>query len=170
MRKFVSSMILSLILTLLSVAVIFLLQAPLLTFVYYGFFSDNNVSIANILGKVANKDSLTIVILIGQIVLTLIFIFCLFRFITKVIDVFLKNERLIRPYYVVFFFCTSIVPVVFIFLSIVCKVELSVFTIAFDFLFNVMLTVLLIFVNKIFPETTGKEYRKYLFSEGAKNE
>ena len=166
MRKFVSAMIYSLVMTLLSVAVILLLQAPLLSFVYYGFFSDNTVSVANILNKVVNKDALTIVILGVQIVLSLVFVFCLFFFISKIITVFLKNEKLVRPYYVIFFFCTSVIPVFFIFVSIFLKVKLTILTIAIDFLFNAVLTVLLIFTRKILPETTDTEHRKYLYTTG----
>ena len=64
MRKFVTSMILSLIMSLLSVAVIFLLQAPLITFVYYGFISASNNAVftANIINKVVDTDTTTIVI------------------------------------------------------------------------------------------------------------
>ena len=166
MRKFVSAMIYSLVMTLLSVAVILLLQAPLLSFVYYGFFSDNTVSVANILNKVVNKDALTIVILGVQIVLSLVFVFCLFFFISKIITVFLKNEKLVRLYYVIFFFCTSVIPIFFIFVSIFLKVKLTILTIEIDFLFNAVLTVLLIFTRKILPETTDTEHRKYLYTTG----
>ena len=170
MRNFVSAMIYSLVMTLLSVAVIFLLQAPLLSFVYYGFFSDNAVAVPNILDKVVNKDTITIVILTTQIVLSLGFVFCLFLFISKVINVFLKSEKLVRPYYMIFFFCTSVLPVFLIFAAIFLKIRLTILTIAIYFLFNAMLTVLLIFTRKILPETTETKYRKYLYTTGAENE
>ena len=80
MRKFVSSMIFSLIMSLLSVAVIFLLQAPLMTFVYYGFVSAPNSAVftANIINKIVDTDTTTIIVMVGLIILTLSFIFSLF--------------------------------------------------------------------------------------------
>lgn len=87
MKNFVSSVIYSLIMTFLSVAVIFLLQAPLISFVYYGFLAGNN-SITfntNIINKVANTDTITIVVMIVQIILTLGFIMTMFTFISKII-------------------------------------------------------------------------------------
>ena len=47
MKKFVSSVVYCLIMALLSVAVMFLLQAPLISFVYYGFFSESNSMLFN---------------------------------------------------------------------------------------------------------------------------
>ena len=52
MKKFVNAVIYSLILTLISVTVIFLLQAPLVSFVYYGFLSKtNSIKPSNALGN-----------------------------------------------------------------------------------------------------------------------
>lgn len=67
MRKFVLSMICSLIMSLLSVAVIFLLQAPLMTFVYYGFVSAPNSAVftANIINKIVDTDTTTIIVMVG---------------------------------------------------------------------------------------------------------
>lgn len=66
MKKFVSSVVYCLIMALLSVAVMFLLQAPLISFVYYGFFSESNSMLfnQNIINKVANKDNITLIIMI----------------------------------------------------------------------------------------------------------
>ena len=170
MRNFVSSMILSMIMTLFSVAVIFLLQAPLLTFVYYGFFTDNSLVLGNIIGKISNTDGLTITILALQILFSVIFIVMMFIFIKKVIFVFLKNEKLVRPYYLVFFFCMTILPVLIIYLSVLLKVNFWILSVVIEFLFNVLTTILIIFAKKILPETTNTEYRKYLFSQGNENE
>ena len=170
MRNFVSSMILSMIMTLFSVAVIFLLQAPLLTFVYYGFFTDNSLVLGNIIGKISNSDGLTITILALQILFSVIFIVMMFIFIKKVIFVFLKNEKLVRPYYLVFFFCMTILPVLIIYLSVLLKVNFWILSVVIEFLFNVLTTILIIFAKKILPETTNTEYRKYLFSQGNENE
>lgn len=170
MRNFVSSIILSMIMTLFSVAVIFLLQAPLLTFVYYGFFTDNSLVLGNIIGKISNSDGLTITILALQILFSVIFIVMMFSFIKKVIFVFLKNEKLVRPYYFVFFFCMTILPVLIIYLSVLLKVNFWILSVVIEFLFNVLTTILIIFAKKILPETTNTEYRKYLFSKGNENE
>lgn len=170
MRNFVSAMILSMIMTLFSVAVIFLLQAPLLTFVYYGFFTDNSLVLGNIIGKISNTDGLTITILALQILFSVIFIVMMFIFIKKVIFVFLKNEKLVRPYYIIFFFCMTILPVLIIYLSVLLKVNLWILSVVIEFLFNILTTVLIIFAKKILPETTNTEYRKYLFSQGNENE
>lgn len=172
MKKFVFSVIYSLILTLLSVAEVFLLQAPLLSFIYYGFFSSTNSAffVTNIINKIVNADSITIVIMAVQTILTLIFAFLLFFFIKKVINVFLKNEKLVRPYYVTFFFMTLIVPIILIFLSIFFKVKLAILTFVIEGIFTILNTVLIIFARKILPETTNQEYRKYLFEQGYSNE
>ena len=172
MKKFVSSVIYSLIMTFVSVAVIFLLQAPLMTFVYYGFLTETN-SVAfntNVINKVLDTSPVTIIVLVLQVLLTLGFVITLFIFIRKVIHVFLKDEKLIRPYYLVFFFMTSIVPVVLIFLSIFLKVKLTIITLIVELVFTVLNTVFTIFSKKILPDTTDHEYRKYLFSEGLKND
>lgn len=172
MKKFVTSVIYSLIMTFLSVAVIFLLQAPLISFVYYGFLAGNN-SITfntNIINKVANTDTITIVVMIIQIILTLGFIFAMFTFISKVIHIFLKNEKLIRPYYLVFFFMTSVIPVILIFLSIFLKVKLTIMTLVVEGVFTVLNIVIIIFSRKILPDTTDYEYRKYLFTEGSEDD
>ena len=118
MKKFVSSLIYSLIMTLISLAVIYLLQAPLISFVYYGFFSGSNAIsfYNNILGKIPSTDTITIIIMIIQIILTIGFILVMFEFISKVINIFLKNEKLVKPYYIIFFFMTSVIPVILIFL------------------------------------------------------
>lgn len=172
MKKFVFSVIYSLILTLLSVAEVFLLQAPLLSFIYYGFFSSTNSAffVTNIINKIVNADSITIVIMAVQTILTLIFAFLLFFFIKKVINVFLKNEKLVRPYYVTFFFMTLIVPIILIFLSIFFKVKLAILTFVIEGIFTILNTVLIIFARKILPETTNQEYRKYPFEQGYSNE
>ena len=170
MRNFVSSIILSMIMTLFSVAVIFLLQAPLLTFVYYGFFTDNSLVLGNIIGKISNSDGLTITILALQILFSVIFIVMMFIFIKKVIFVFLKNEKLVRQYYFVFFFCMTILPVLIIYLSVLLKVNFWILSVVIEFLFNVLTTILIIFAKKILSETTNTEYRKYLFSQGNENE
>ena len=105
MKKFVSSVIYSLIMTLVSVTVIFLLQAPLVSFVYYGFFADDsNTFNINVINKIANTDTITLTIMILQIILTLGFVFAMYIFISKVIHLFLKNEKLIGPYYLIFIF------------------------------------------------------------------
>lgn len=172
MRKFVTSMILSLIMSLLSVAVIFLLQAPLMTFVYYGFVSAPNSAVftANIINKIVDTDTTTIIIMIGLIVLTLSFIFSLFIFITKVIHIFLKDEKLIKPYYIIFFFLTTVLPVIVIFLAIFLKARLAILTLIIELVFFALNTVLIILSKKIFPETTDTEYRKHLFTNGASHE
>lgn len=172
MKKFVTSVLYSLIMALISIIVIFLLQAPLISFVYYGFLAENNSIIfnTNIINKVVNTDTITIVVMIIQIILTLGFIFALFSFISKVINIFLKNEKLIRPYYLVFFFMTTIIPVILIFLSIFLKVRLGIMIIIVELVFTVLNTVIIIFSKKILPDTTDYEYRKYLFTEGSEND
>ena len=172
MRKFVSSMIFSLIMSLLSVAVIFLLQAPLMTFVYYGFVSAPNSAVftANIINKIVDTDTTTIIVMVGLIILTLSFIFSLFIFITKVIHIFLKDENLIKPYYIIFFFLTTVLPVIVIFLAIFLKAKLAILTLIIELVFFALNTVLIILSKKLFPETTNTEYRKYLFTNGANHE
>ena len=172
MRKFVSSMIYSLIMSLLSVAVIFLLQAPLMTFVYYGFVSAPNSAVftANIINKIVDTDTTTIIIMIGLIILTLSFIFSLFIFITKVVHIFLKDEKLIKPYYIIFFFLTTVLPVIVIFLAIFLKAKLAILTLIIELVFFALNTVLIILSKKLFPETTNTEYRKHLFTNGASHE
>ena len=168
MKKFVSSLIYSLIMTLISLAVIYLLQAPLISFVYYGFFSGSNAIsfYNNILGKIPSTDTITIIIMIIQIILTIGFILVMFEFISKVINIFLKNEKLVKPYYIIFFFMTSVIPVILIFLSIFLKVKLTILTLVIEGVFTVLNIVLITFSRKILPDTTDFEYRKYLFKEG----
>ena len=172
MRKFVLSMIYSLIMSLLSVAVIFLLQAPLMTFVYYGFVSAPNSAVftANIINKIVDTDTTTIIVMVGLIILTLSFIFSLFIFITKVIHIFLKDENLIKPYYIIFFFLTTVLPVIVIFLAIFLKAKLAILTLIIELVFFALNTVLIILSKKLFPETTNTEYRKHLFTNGASHE
>lgn len=165
MKEFVTSLIYSLILTLLSVAVIFFLQAPLISFVYYGFFADIDMIsfISNIIEKNPNKEPITIAAIIIQVALTMGFAAALFAFIKKVIHVFLKNEKLIKPYYVVFFFMTTVVPIIIVFLSILLKVKLTLLFALVGGVFTILTAVLIIFSKKILPDTTDIEYRKYLF-------
>lgn len=172
MRKFVSSMIYSLIMSLLSVAVIFLLQAPLMTFVYYGFVSAPNSAVftANIINKIVDTDTTTIIVMVGLIILTLSFILSLFIFITKVIHIFLKDENLIKPYYIIFFFLTTVLPVIVIFLAIFLKAKLAILTLIIELVFFALNTVLIILSKKLFPETTNTEYRKHLFTNGVSHE
>ena len=172
MKNFVSSIIYSLVMTFLSVAFIFLLQAPLISFIYYGFLSDVNVVVfgTNVINKVANTDAITIVVTVVQVILTLGFIISMFCFVKSIIFLFLKNEKLIRPYYYVFFFMTSIVPVLIIFLSVLLKVKLSILTFIIEGIFMVLNIVLITFSKKILPDTTDFEYRKYLFTEGSVDE
>lgn len=172
MKKFVSSLIYSLIMTLISLAVIYLLQAPLISFVYYGFFSGSNAisSYNNILGKIPSTDTITIIIMIIQIILTIGFILVMFEFISKVINIFLKNEKLVKPYYIIFFFMTSVIPVILIFLSIFLKVKLTILTLVIEGVFTVLNIVLITFSRKILPDTTDFEYRKYLFKEGSEDD
>lgn len=172
MKKFVSSLIYSLIMTLISLAVIYLLQAPLLSFVYYGFFSGSNAIsfYNNLLGKVPSTDTITIVIMIIQIVLTIGFIIAMFVFIRKVINIFLKDEKLVKPYYIIFFFMTSVIPIILIFLSIFLKVKLTILTLVIEGVFTVLNIVLITFSRKILPDTTDFEYRKYLFKEGSEDD
>lgn len=172
MKKFVSSLIYSLIMTLISLAVIYLLQAPLISFVYYGFFSGSNAIsfYNNILGKVPSTDTITIIIMIIQIILTIGFILVMFEFISKVINIFLKNEKLVKPYYIIFFFMTSVIPVILIFLSIFLKVKLTILTLVIEGVFTVLNIVLITFSRKILPDTTDFEYRKYLFKEGSEDD
>ena len=171
MKKFVSSLIYSLIMTLISLAVIYLLQAPLISFVYYGFFSGSNAIsfYNNILGKIPSTDTITIIIMIIQIILTIGFILVMFEFISKVINIFLKNEKLVKPYYIIFFFMTSVIPVILIFLSIFLKVKLTIPTLVIEG-FTVLNIVLITFSRKILPDTTDFEYRKYLFKEGSEDD
>ena len=172
MKKFVSSLIYSLIMTLISLAVIYLLQAPLISFVYYGFFSGSNAIsfYNNILGKIPSTDTITIIIMIIQIILTIGFILVMFEFISKVINIFLKNEKLVKPYYIIFFFMTSVIPVILIFLSIFLKVKLTILTLVIEGVFTVLNIVLITFSRKILPDTTDFEYRKYLFTEGSEDD
>ena len=173
MKKFVSSLIYSLIMTLISLAVIYLLQAPLISFVYYGFFSGSNAIsfYNNILGKIPSTDTITIIIMIIQIILTIGFILVMFEFISKVINIFLKNEKLVKPYYIIFFFMTSVIPVILIFLSIFLKVKkLTIITLVIEGVFTVLNIVLITFSRKILPDTTDFEYRKYLFKEGSEDD
>ena len=172
MKKFVSSLIYSLVMTLISLAVIYLLQAPLLSFVYYGFFSGSNAIsfYNNLLGKVPSTDTITIVIMIIQIVLTIGFIIAMFVFIRKVINIFLKDEKLVKPYYIIFFFMTSVIPIILIFLSIFLKVKLTILTLVIEGVFTVLNIVLITFSRKILPDTTDFEYRKYLFKEGSEDD
>ena len=171
MRNFVASVIYSLILVLLSVSVIFLLQAPLASLVYYGFFSGSNplVFVQNVINGTPDTDIITIMLMTVQIVLSLGFVSVLFLFISRTIRVFLRNEKLIRPYYMIFFFMTSVVPVVIVFLSVIFKIRLFVLFFIIAGVFTALNAVLIIFSRKIFPETTGHEFRKYLFTEGENN-
>lgn len=172
MKNLVISLIYSLIMTLISLSAIYLLQAPLISFVYYGFFSGSNTVFFynNILGKIPNTDTITIVIMIIQIVLTIGFILVMFRFISKVINIFLKNEKLVKPYYIIFFFMTSVIPIFIIFLSIFLKVRLTILTLVIEGVFTVLNIVLITFSRKILPDTTDFEYRKYLFKEGSEDD
>ena len=169
MRKFVTSLIFSLIMTLLSLVVVFLIQAPLMSFVYYGILSETNCFIFdnNIITKTPNTDTITIVLMICSVVLILGFVFALFAFVCKVINILLEKEKLVKPYYFVFFFMTTIVPVVLIFISIFCKVKLTILTLVVEGVFILLNIVLIIFSKKIFPDTTDYENRKFLFTKGA---
>ena len=83
----------------------------------------------------------------------------------------MKDEKQIRPYYIFFFFMTSVVPVVIVYISILFKVKfLSILTLIITGVFTILDITLTIFSKKIFPETTGHEYRKYLFSEVSEDE
>ena len=169
MRKFVLSMIFSMLIALISVLDVFLLQAPLLTFVYYGFFSESNTIIfaANIIGKIIKLDVITMAIMIFQVFMTLAFVIVLFLFIKKIVFLFLKDEKLVRVYYWGFFIATLLIPVVLIFLSIFLKGKIWMITFLIIEILSVVLNVvLLIFTNKILPETTDTEHRKYLFTNG----
>ncbi len=172
MRKFVRSVLYSLFITLISVAVIFLLQAPLVSFVYYGFLANtNNITFnTNVINKVANTDTITIIVMIVQLILTLGFISMMYIFVSKIIHIFLKNEQLIRPYYLFFFFMTSVVPVILIFLSIFLKVRLTIMTLVVEGVFTLLNIIIIIFSKKVLPDTTDYEYRKYLFTEGSEDE
>lgn len=172
MKKFVSSVIYCLFMALLSIAVMFLLQAPLISFVYYGFFSEGNSIMfnQNVINKVVNKDTITLILMIMQIILSLGFIFALFEFISKVIHIFLKDEKLVRPYYIIFFFMTTVIPVILIFLSIFLKVKLLIMTLVVEGVFTVLNIVIIVFSRKILPDTTDYEYRKYLFTEGSSDD
>lgn len=172
MRKFINSIIFSLILTFISVAVVFLLQAPLFSFVCYGFFSNANHGsfLANLINAMIDTDTTTILILVIQVILTLLFVFITFLFIRKVICLFLNKEKLIRVYYWGFFVITLILPVFLIYLSIFLKVKLSIIILVVASVGFILNTVLLFFTNKILPETTDDEYRKYLFLEGNRDE
>lgn len=172
MRKFVRSVLYSLFMTLISVAVIFLLQAPLVSFVYYGFLANtNNITFnTNVINKVANTDTITIIVMIVQLILTLGFILMMYIFVSKIIHIFLKNEQLIRPYYLFFFFMTSVVPVILIFLSIFLKVRLMIMTLVVEGVFTLLNIIIIIFSKKVLPDTTDYEYRKYLFTEGSEDE
>ncbi|MCI5666847.1 MAG: hypothetical protein MR353_08810 [Spirochaetia bacterium] len=118
----------------------------------------------------ADTETITIIIMIAQIALTLAFAFALYIFITKVIHIFLKEEKLIKPYYILFFFLTIILPVLLIFLSIFIKIKLTILTLIIEIVFFALNTVLIIFSKKLFPKTTNTEYRKYLFTSGASHE
>lgn len=172
MKKFIESIILSLILTFISVAVVFLLQAPLFSFVCYGFFSNTNqgLFLANLVNAMIDTDTTTIVILVIQVILTLSFVFIAFLFIRRVICLFLSKEKLIRVYYWGFFVITLILPVFLIYLSILLKVKLNILILVIACVGFILNTVLIFFTNKILPETTDDEYRKYLFSEGHRDE
>ena len=149
------------------------MQAPLISFVYYGFFSGSNAIsfYNNILGKIPSTDTITIIIMIIQIILTIGFILVMFEFISKVINIFLKNEKLVKPYYITFFFMTSVIPVILIFLSIFLKVKLTILlTLVIEGVFTVLNIVLITFSRKILPDTTDFEYRKYLFKEGSEDD
>lgn len=171
MRNFVTCVIYSLIATFLSVAMIFLLQAPLITIVYYGLFANDNplVSIQNIINKTPNADSITIVMVTVQIALSLAFVSVLFAFFRKIIRIFLKDEKLIRPYYMIFFFMTLVVPIVFVFVSVLFRIRLFILIFVITGVFTVLNIVLTIFSKKIFPETTDYENRKYLFDGSSEN-
>ena len=169
MRKFVLSMIFSMLIALISVLDVFLLQAPLLTFAYYGFFSESNTTIfaANIMGKIIKLDVVTMAIMIFQVFMTLAFVIVLYLFIKKIVFLFLKDEKLVRVYYWGFFIATLLIPVVLIFLSIFLKGKIWAVTfLIIELLAVVLNTVLLFFSNKILPETTDTEHRKYLFTYG----
>lgn len=170
MKRFVVSIIYSLIITLLSVAMIFLLQAPLTTIVYYGLFANDNLLefIQNI-NKTPSADSITIVMVTVQIVLSLAFVSVLSVFFRKIIRIFLKNEKLIRPYYITFFFMTLVVPIVFVFVSVLFRIRLFILIFVITGVFTVLNIVLTIFSKKIFPETIDYEYRKYLFDGTSEN-
>lgn len=172
MRKFVRSVLYSLFMTLISVAVIFLLQAPLVSFVYYGFLANtNNITFnTNVINKVANTDTITIIVMIVQFILTLGFIFMMYNFVSKIIHIFLKNEQLIRPYYLFFFFMTLVVPVILIFLSIFLEVRLMIMTLVVEGVFTLLNIIIIILSKKVLPDTTDYEYRKYLFTEGSEDE
>lgn len=158
--------------TLISVAVIFLLQAPLVSFVYYGFLANtNNITFnTNVINKVANTDTITIIVMIVQFILTLGFIFMMYNFVSKIIHIFLKNEQLIRPYYLFFFFMTLVVPVILIFLSIFLEVRLMIMTLVVEGVFTLLNIIIIILSKKVLPDTTDYEYRKYLFTEGSEDE
>ena len=108
--------------------------------------------------------------MIIQIILTIGFILVMFEFISKVINIFLKNEKLVKPYYIIFFFMTSVIPVILIFLSIFLKVKLTILTLVIEGVFTVLNIVLITFSRKILPDTTDFEYRKYLFKEGSEDD
>lgn len=171
MRKFISSMILSMFISFFSVLVVFFIQAPLLSLVYYGFFSENSTIVnSNIINKVVSKDTVNIFIMIFQIILTLGFSFIMFEFINRIINIFLKDENLIRPYYSTFFFFITLIPNIIIYFSIFIKVKLAIFTLVISVFFYLMLIMIIIASKKILPDTTNIEYRKNLFTKGQPNE
>lgn len=171
MRNFVTCVIYSLITAFISVAIIFLLQAPLTTLVYYGLFTNDNplVFIQNIINKTPGVDTITILLMAIQITLSLAFASVLFVFIRKIIRIFLKDEKLIRPYYYVFFFIMLIVPIAFVYISVLFRIRLFILIFVITGVFTVLNIVLTIFSKKIFPETTDYEYRKYLFDGTSEN-
>jgi len=196
MRKFVKSVILSLMVCFASICSVFLLQAPLLTLAYYGYASPDNLeynkvtttlnmdgtsetslkghvignTIDNLIAKNGSEALYPMIISIAQIVLTLLFITVLFIFMVRVVKVFLKTEKLIRPYYNVFYFMVSILPVFVILASIYFRVDLYKMVIVMEIVFFVLSIALTIFSTKVLPQTEDIAYRKSLYKGGIRYE
>lgn len=169
-EEFVKSIVNGLVISILSVLVTFLLYAPLLTFVKYGFFSGFNNLVNNMIMNRYQLDSLSLTIMIIQVLLTIGFLVTLYIFMKKVIYVFIGNEKLVRPYYTILFFMVTLVPPVIIFLSVLLGVKLLVLILVVEGIFLILDILLAIFTKKILPDIKEVENRKYLFSAGVEND
>lgn len=179
MKKLIISVLVGLLTAFAYIGVMLLISAPFMLLIKMGLLgivsgestvaavvSNLTGSLKGITGKIGN---VALAIIIIQSVLFLIMCFVSFVFMTKVMEVYLKEDRYFRRLYDAVFFVVMIVPEILIILSLFFGFSVSIAIYILLGLTGIVTTFATIMATKVLPDLMKNTNRRYLLNTGIKD-
>ena len=179
MKKLIISVLVGLLAVFAYIGIMLLISAPFMLLIKMGLLGilsgESTVAavVSNLCGSLkgitGQLGNMALAIIIIQSVLFVILSVVSFIFMTKVMEVYLKDDRYFRRFYDVIFFIVMILPEVLIILSLFFGFSVKILLYILMGLTILVTTFASVMAGKVLPDLMKNTNRRYLLNTGIKD-